>query len=443
MMLKLLKPALMICLALLFLAGCAASQNSDGQTIEPYVTPDPVVSFAPAPSQTPVITDAPAPPRTTVTVLSPTMELSPTTETVWPVTLEAPFDPVVYPLSAPDALLFRNVFGNAAATIYAEVADFYRTYAQREAGLEDMDIEEAGQIDTEMDGHVTIYASIMNLFSPKGGTHACMESGDIIFSECTMMQGGLTLLLGFASDEYFFSKGDIQVYYDGYPMNAGLNAYPLEQGKREQYAIYTVTRTRSAASLPKESLVEIRFDGANFVFRTGWESWEPTFPQTETEAEAWLLEAQALRQAIPAGYSCHSLGDISQTVDDLTFTITNFTVRANELRIYGDVTAGAGFDLTKETRGCIRHIGLLIGGHWYGEDREKSLGLRAVMEMGFDLAPNKTSSTCWEMILPFHASELVNEEIVLEFTIPTRDENLVWQEAKDGRAFKFTFKIDG
>lgn len=440
MMLKLLKPFLMICLALLFLAGCAASQNLGGQTMEPYIMPGTVVPTAP--SQTPVISVTPALPQTAVTISTPSVEISPEPETVWPVTPEAPFDPVVYPLSAPDELLFRNVFGNAAATIYAEVADFYRTYAQRKAGLEGMDIEEAGMIDTEMDGHVTIYASIMNLFSPKGGTHACMESGDIIFSECTMMQCGLTLLLGFASSEYSFSKGDIQVYYDGYPMEVTLDEYPLEQGASEQYAIYSVTRTRSSASLPEESLVEIRFDEANFVFRTGWNSWEPTFPQTEAEAEAWLLEAQALREAVPAGYSCHSLGDISQTVDDLTFTITNFTINANELRICGDVMAGAGLDSAKVFRGLISRIGLLIGGHWYGEDREMRLGVHALMEMGFDLMPNKTCSTCWEMTLPFHASEILNEEIVLTFTIPTQDENLVWQEAKDGRNFKFTFKID-
>lgn len=430
-MMKLFKRPLIIGLALLVLAGCAAPQNSGRQTLEPFITPDAAVPAAPAP------------PQTAVTVLTPSAKTSPGPETVWPVTLEAPFDPAVYPLSAPDELLFGNVFGNAAATIYAEAADFYRTYAQRKAGLASMDTEEAGQIDTQMDGHVTIYASIMNLFSPKGGTHACMRSGDIIFSECAMMQGGLTLLLGFASDEHPFSKGDIQVYYDGYPMEAGLNAYPLEQGKREQYAIYTVTRTRSAASLPEESLVEIRFNGANFVFRTGWNSWEPTFPQAEAEAEAWLLEAQALREAVPAGYSCHSLGDISRTVDGLTFTITNFTVSANKLRIYGDIAAEDGFDSSTQIRGDISQTGLLIGGHWYGEDREMRLGVRAVMEMGFDLMPNKTSSTCWEITLPFHASELVGEEIVLAFTIPTQDQNLVWQEAKDARVFKFTFKIDG
>lgn len=417
---------LAICLAVTLLAGCAAPLDVEAHSPEPAAintTPALPETLQPSPTpQSTAVSEAPAPHTPAPT--------TPLPETAWPAAMEDDPELSIAPLSAPDGRKFRNVFGNAAAAIYAEFAAFVREDAAGEG--------EAGEDDTYSDFLWTYYSFIAKRFLPQGGTRACMESEGIIFSDCVLHRGGEEMMLGFAAPgKTPFSQREIKVYYDGYPEDVFLDTYPLEQDKNEQYGIYTVMLSRSRTGLPEESLVEIRLDDANFVFRTRWDSWAPTFPQTDEEAEEWLLEAQALREALPAGYACRSVGDTKTTVDGLTFALTELTVKGNILRVAGDFILEEGFDAALEQHSDLSDIRLVIRGkaHHVGVD----LSVTRVLPTWFTFGEERVYSACWEMGMPYHANEILNEEIQLCFEMPTQRQDAL--EIGDWRPRSYAFAL--
>ncbi len=363
----------------------------------------------------------------------------PEPETVWPATARTRADYPIAPLCAPSELFFRNVFGNAAASIYAEIAAFHRDYAANRAKLETLGEEEAGALDSRMDFDITYLGHVRNAFSPEGGTHACMESRGIIFSECTAYQGGEMLALGFAGPgDADFSALDIAVFIDGYPADAYLDIYPLTQGADERYAIYTVRRISEYEALPDESLVEIRLGEANFAFRTRWDEWAPTFPATQEEAAAWLRESQAARETVPAKYVCVSVGETSQTEAGLTVALTEMAVTGYTLRVSGEITLEEGFDAAAEQRCDIYGIRLIIRGTQYEIGR--TLFVRRVTHTDFTFEAGGTYSVCWEMEMPYHPGEVLGEEIKLCFEIPTHA-NERGNGGSQERSYAFALKI--
>lgn len=390
---------LALSLAVFLLSGCAAPTENVAPT-EPATTQV-------APSVTPS-----APLTTAVAKPSPVAEALP--ETFWPAAAGNASVYEIAELSPPDELLFRNVLGNAAAACCAQLAEFYKTYAQRRASMETMNEEEAGNLDSQMDFQITYLGHVRNLFPLEGGTHACMESEGVIFSEFLLLRGGEEMALGFAAPSGKpFAEMEIAVYIDGYPANAFLDFYPLTQGTDEQYAIYTVHRARGAQSSADESLVEVRLADANFVFRVRWDKAPPRYPETEEQAKNWLLEAEALRNAIPLSFVCVSLGDTSRTENGLTFELTELSAADDTIRVAFDVTAEANYDEVCEPRYNIREIRLIVGNTEYHIGR--NLAVRRIMPTDFVLKAGETCSLCWEMELSVYIDELFGKQITLAF----------------------------
>lgn len=364
----------------------------------------------------------------------------PEPETVWPATARTRADYPIAPLCAPSELFFRNVFGNAHATIEAQIEEYERMYDARRAEMENMTEEEAGALDSRMDFEITYLRSVRNAFSSEEGTHACMESCGIILSEGVLYQGGERFTFGFAAPgDTDFSALDIAVFIDGYPTAAYPAGYPLTQGENERYAIYTVRRIRDYAPMPETSLVEVRLGTANFVFRTGWRAWEPSFPQTQEQAREWLDEARALREAIPVNYACVSVGETNQTFDGLTFTLTGVSLEDYMLRVSGEITLEEGFDAAAEPGCDIFGIRLRIRGTQY--EIGSTLFVRRVTPTDFIFGTDETYPTCWEMELPFHPNEILGEEIALAFEMPTRYANKTQSVPAEDRGYSFRLKI--
>jgi hypothetical protein len=340
-------------------------------------------------------------------------------ETFWPATTGSASVYEIAELSPPDELLFRNVLGNAAATCCVQLAEFYKTYAQRRASMEAMNEEEAVE----------------------GGTHACMESEGVIFSEFLLLRGGEEMALGFAAPlGKHFAEMKIAVYIDGYPANAFLDFYPLTQGTDEQYAIYTVHRARGVQSSADESLVEVRLANANFVFRVRWEKAPPLYPETEEQAKNWLLEAEALRNAIPLDFVCVSLGDTSRTENGLTFELTELSAAGYTIRVAFDVTAEANYDEVREPRYNITDIRLIAGVTEYHIG--VNLAVRRVMPTDFALKAGETCSLCWEMELPVYVDKLLGKQITLAFGTHAHASDGTGLNTDTPREYAFLLKID-
>lgn len=346
-------------------------------------------------------------------------------------------------------LLFRNVFGNASSQIEERINEAQEQYPAIRDGMEDMTEEEAVALDMKMGFEATndsIIRSIMESVARNAGIVGQQDESGLILSEFSIYDtNGIVstdiqsrhMYIGFAYPSEQQVKTDGVLYVDGYRMTINQWDVPLLASDTERYAIYECIPNHNKGGLGDTSLFTVVVGDSQFCFRYNWLENTIQTPKDTLEKEKWVLENEALHQKRNAE-GCVCLND-TITLDGITITVTDVSVKDNILRVVADVT---GFEALIGKKTITTDMEMTIKGYTYriGID----LFVNRILPDDFGFSGSLYQKACWEFTLPFHASELVGEEFNLHFKMKTRDQSSEWQPEYDYvvSSFKYCFVIN-